>query len=109
MIPLNNFNIELIEAEEKEKEAILRELSDVVAKRAQLLRRIGAAVVRIDLAFARAKHAKWLGGILPEFCDGEVCLQEVLHPLLLQEALRPLAVPRLPARRTSRYVLAADD
>ncbi len=102
MIPLNNFNIELIEAEENEQEAILRELSDTVAKRAQLLRRMGAAVVRIDLAFARAKHAKWVGGILPQFCDEEVRFQEVLHPLLLQEALPPLAVPRLPARRTSR-------
>ena len=101
MIPLNNFNIELIEAEEKEQEAILRELSDVVAKRAQQLRRVGAAVVRIDLAFARAKHATWSGGILPEFCDWEVRFQEVLHPLLLQPTLPPLAAPRLPARRMS--------
>lgn len=103
MIPLNNFNIELIEAEEKEEEAILRELSDIVARRAQQLRRIGAAIVRIDLAFARAKHARWVGGILPEFSDdGEVCCEEVLHPLLLEPTLPPLSVPRLPARRTSR-------
>lgn len=100
IISLNNFNIELTEAEEQEEEAVLKRLSEMVAKRAGLLRRVGAAVVRIDLAFARAKHARWVGGVLPEFCDREVACEDVLHPLLLQSTLEPLSVPRLPVKRT---------
>ena len=107
IIPLNNFNIELIEAEEEEEEAILKALSEMIARRAGLLRRIGAAVVRIDLAFARAKHAKWMGGLLPEFCDRAVHCENVMHPLLLQPTLEPLATPRLPTRRTTRLGGAA--
>ena len=99
LISLNNFNIELTEAEEQEEEAVLKALSALVAKRAGLLRRIGAAVVRVDLAFARAKHARWVGGVLPEFCEREISCQDVMHPLLLQRTLEPLRVPRLPVRR----------
>jgi DNA mismatch repair protein MutS2 len=102
IISLNNFNIELIEAEENEEQAILMSLSKLIAKRAGLLRRTGAAVTRIDLAFARARHALWIGGRLPEFSDdGSIRLVSVMHPLLLQSNLPPLAVPRLPAKRAA--------
>jgi len=107
LISLNNFNIELTEAEEQEEEAVLKALSALVAKRAGLLRRIGAAVVRIDLAFARAKHARWVGGVFPEFCEREISCQDVMHPLLLQRTLEPLPVPRLPVRRKASSTSSA--
>lgn len=63
-------------------------------------------ITTLDIARARARHAKWVGGVRPSFLpdssgpdvDGEqgqpslgcVHIQNAFHPLLLQPSLPPL-------------------
>lgn len=52
----------------------------------------------LDTVFARARHARWFGGVCPQFIDDttdewQVCIPGAVHPLLLEPALDPLPKP----------------
>lgn len=89
----------------------------MVASRSDQIKEAAAAAAALDIAAARAGHARWLGerGSKPEFCSsssltdrgegreeiprsqekGESPLHvpEALHPVLLEPSLPPLPEP----------------
>ncbi|EFJ04981.1 hypothetical protein SELMODRAFT_236869 [Selaginella moellendorffii] len=89
---LNNLEIQLSAAERAEEVAICRRLaSRVAASAASILEQLNA-IMLLDLACARAKHAKWLGAVKPAFFESKseskgVIIEEIRHPLLLETAL----------------------
>ena len=95
--PLNNRLMELGAEEELETERILKELTEKVLgsdNGVGLLKAVDA-LASIDMAAARAEHAKWLSAKAPEIfkvsekeTTNTVSLPGMQHPLLLQ--------PRLP-------------
>lgn len=101
LIPLNNAETYFSEAEKREENSILEELSKLIAKNSGKITRILSAITKLDLAFARAKHALWMQGEKPNFkssstsFNGIVCRQ-VYHPLLLEPHIQPLPQPNLP-------------
>lgn len=98
LIPLNNTETYLSEAEKREENLILEELSKLIAKNSGKITRISAAITRLDLAFARAKHALWVQGAKPNFVSSssEIFCRQVYHPLLLEPYIQPLPRPNLP-------------
>ena len=58
------------------------------------------ALVQLDIINARARHARWVGGVRPRFLteekeqeDLQVCIPGAVHPILLEQALKPLPEP----------------
>ena len=101
LIPLNNIEIQLLEEEKAEEEKILESLSQMIRKQSGVLRRILAAVTKLDLACARAKHARWIQGTMPHICPSSehpIDCRSVLHPLLVEPYLSPLPSPKLPQK-----------
>lgn len=102
IVPLNNTEIALSSKESEEEKAILENLSKLVAAMAGSLRHSTAAVTRVDIAFARAKYAAWLGGVAPDLLPSidsasrRVHIPGVVHPILVEPYLAPLPAPRLP-------------
>eukprot|EP00892_Ulva_mutabilis_P004836 jgi/Ulvmu1/2724/UM014_0181.1 len=98
VIELNNALSELRAAEEAEELAVLTELTRMLAQHRTVLEDAFYAIARIDLASARARHAKWLRGSRPlllsiDSHDAIVDLAGVRHPLLLQNCLETLSDP----------------
>ena len=61
----------LLRAQEaEEEELLLRELSDSCRSAEPDMQRLLRAVGRLDAAFARARHAQWIGGRRPAFTAG---------------------------------------
>ena len=81
-----------LEGQERELEqAVLRELSAVVAEQAEALAVLQATLVRLDAALARARYSAWLGAVRPELADAAEApfeLQDLRHPLLLWQHRR---------------------
>ena len=71
-IALNNAETLLEEGERKEEQAVLLRLTRHVEARATGLAAVAEAAAALDVAAARAGHARWLGshGSRPEFVDG---------------------------------------
>lgn len=58
------------------------------------------ALVQLDIIHARARHAQWVGGVRPRFLTAEeeqedlqVCIPGAVHPILLEQALKPTPEP----------------
>lgn len=104
LVPLNNIEIQLLEEEKNEEEKILKTLSQLIHTQSGKLKRILSCVTKLDLAFARAEHAKWLSGSMPQFSsrstisDPLIECRSVMHPLLLEQCLSPLPAPKLPQK-----------
>lgn len=98
LIPLNNKEIELSTAEIEEEEKILEETTKLIVHHATMLRKVFSIVTRIDLAIARAKHAKWIRGVQPQLAVSKtgIFCKEAFHPLLIESELSPLPPPKLP-------------
>jgi dsDNA-specific endonuclease/ATPase MutS2 len=126
MVPLNNAEAQLGAVEKEEEDRILGELTAMVAKKEKKIKCILASVTALDIASARAKHAAWLGAVEPvlktavqgeediinstnddstmyaketttdPLKTGLVHIAGVVHPLLMQPFLPPLAKPPLP-------------
>ena len=76
-----------IEARIREEELrVLAELSERVAEQEQPLHVLNAVLLRLDLALARGRYGRWLGGAVPQL-DGRpeapFRLENLRHPLLV--------------------------
>lgn len=107
----------LLKAREEEEEAVLlQELSDSCGAAEPEVQRLLLAVGRLDAAFARARHALWIGGSRPTFSgpprgqaeaggeDAEalaVDIEGLRHPVLV-EAADPGALPPRVAPTTAK-------
>ncbi|PHT90517.1 hypothetical protein T459_05630 [Capsicum annuum] len=108
-VELNNMEVKLSSSERVEEQTILSLLTSEIAESNMKIKRLLDKIVEIDLAFARAAHAQWTGGVCPALSSRDCnisqpeCLsinvEGIQHPLLLESSLRNLstnAPPRLP-------------
>lgn len=91
-VDLNNLEVRLSNAEKREEQAILSLLSAEVAESSSKIKDVLDRVLKVDLAFARASHARWMNGVCPNFNsqnlgDNSVDVKGMQHPLLLGSAL----------------------
>jgi DNA mismatch repair protein MutS2 len=99
VIPLGNRIRELEGREREIEEAILAELSALVAAEAPALEHLQIILVRLDAALARARYGAWLGAVRPELLeegDAPFELRELCHPLLLWQQRREDGQPVVP-------------
>ena len=123
----------LLQAQEEEEEAVLlQELSDSCSAAAPEVQRLLRAVGRLDAAFARARHALWVGGLRPVFSGPSsmeeerggggvggltVNIEGLRHPVLVEAAEPGSLPPRVPPTTAKDWEagfsepsrLAADD
>ena len=91
VIPLGN-RIRQLEGQEREAEqAVLLELSGLVADELPALEHLQEVLVQLDAALARARYGQWMGAVRPEL-EGDplapLQLEELRHPLLLWQERR---------------------
>jgi len=91
VIPLGN-RIRQLEGQEREAEqAVLLELSGLVAAELPALEHLQEVLVQLDAALARARYGQWMGAVRPEL-DGDplapLHLEDLRHPLLLWQQRR---------------------
>ena len=91
VIPLGN-RIRQLEGQEREAEqAVLLELSGLVAAELPALEHLQEVLVQLDAALARARYGQWMGAVRPEL-EGDplapLQLEELRHPLLLWQERR---------------------
>ncbi|KAL3851309.1 hypothetical protein ACJIZ3_013191 [Penstemon smallii] len=96
-IDLNNLEVRLSNSEKMEEQTILSLLSVEIAESSRQIKYLLDRVLEVDLAFARAAHARWMNGVCPSFCSGNcvdsehyslsVDIDGMQHPLLLESSL----------------------
>ena len=91
VIPLGN-RIRQLEGQEREAEqAVLLELSGLVAVELPALDHLQEVLVQLDAALARARYGQWMGAVRPEL-EGDplapLHLEDLRHPLLLWQERR---------------------
>ncbi|KAG2312521.1 hypothetical protein Bca52824_024078 [Brassica carinata] len=96
-IELNNMEVRHAESEKAEEMAILSILTSEVSAAQRGILHLLDRILELDVAFARASHAKWMNGVYPELTktldmDGDgaslaVDIDSVQHPLLLGSVL----------------------
>ncbi|KAL3627757.1 hypothetical protein CASFOL_029120 [Castilleja foliolosa] len=100
-VDLNNLEVRLSKSEKMEEQAILSFLSAEIAGFSKQIGFLLDRVLEVDLAFARAGHARWINGICPVFrsesenCDYDLLSVDVSgmqHPLLLESSLNKTMV-----------------
>jgi DNA mismatch repair protein MutS2 len=99
VISLGNRIRELEGREREIEQAILAELSSLVAAEAPALEQLHTILVRLDAALARARYGAWLGAVRPELLeegDAPFELRELRHPLLLWQQRREDGQPVVP-------------
>ena len=85
-----------IVAREADRMPVLQVLDELDA-----VKEVMETVKMLDIVYARAKYARWIGGVRPRFWttadegseDWQVCIPGAVHPLLLERALEPLPKP----------------
>ncbi|GFP98287.1 endonuclease muts2 [Phtheirospermum japonicum] len=96
-VDLNNLEVRLSKSEKMEEQAILSFLSAEIAGFSKQIGFLLDRVLEVDLAFARAGHARWVNGVCPIFkSESENCGSDSLsvdvngmqHPLLLESSLK---------------------
>lgn len=104
-VELNNMEVRLSSAEKTEEIAILSLLTSEIAKSEMEIKYLLAKILEVDLAFARAAHARWMNGVCPTFSSEgsedldsdkadyakSVDIDGIHHPLLLESSLRSLS------------------
>ena len=82
-----------------EERKVLAELSGLVAEEAPSLAQVVRVLLQLDLALARGRYGRWLGGtapVLQEHQDAAFLFKELRHPLLVwqhKKAGGPAVVP----------------
>ena len=103
VIPLGN-RIRDLEGQERQLEqAVLHQLSTLVADQAEALGQLHAVLVQLDAALARARYSAWIGAVRPELSDdpnGRFELRELRHPLRLWQQRRQGGQPVVPVTIT---------
>ena len=91
-VPLNNALTTLAAAEDVEVERILRNITALVVEHADALLAANEALTELDVANARARHARWIDGVKPTIVsvDSGIEVRRLQHPLLLERHLAPL-------------------
>lgn len=108
-VELNNLEVSLSNSENMEEQAILSYLSSEISESSVKIKYLLDRVLEVDLAFARAAHARWINGVCPNFSDvgcensernsSSVDVSGIRHPLLLESSLRNIST--LSASRSS--------
>ncbi|GER25423.1 MutS2 family protein [Striga asiatica] len=100
-VDLNNNEVRLSNAEKMEELTILSLLSAEIAEFSEQIKYLLDRIVEVDLAFARAGHARWMNGVCPYFSsENENCeynsflvhINGMQHPLLLESSLKKTAL-----------------
>lgn len=95
-IELNNMEVRHAESEKAEEMAILSILTSEVSAAQRGILHLLDRILELDVAFARASHAKWMNGVYPKLTSGHterldmalaVDIDSVQHPLLLGSVL----------------------
>jgi DNA mismatch repair protein MutS2 len=86
VIPLGN-RLRQLEGQEREAEqAVLQELSTLVAGELPALEHLQQVLVQLDAALARARYGQWMGAVRPQLEADPLAplqLEDLRHPLLL--------------------------
>ncbi|KAA8515269.1 hypothetical protein F0562_018501 [Nyssa sinensis] len=104
-VELNNMEVRLLNSEKVEEQAILSLLTSKIAESEMEIKYLLDRVLEVDLAFARAAHARWMNGVCPIFSSKglegfvsdrncfslSVDIEGIQHPLLLETSLRNLS------------------
>lgn len=104
LISLNNNDATLTASEHEEEERILTLLSKSIADHSEQIAVILSAIATLDLAFARARHAAWMGSKSPRLVSIKknadlhslMHVEAAVHPLLARKSLSTLPLPPLP-------------
>lgn len=100
-IYLNNEEVRLLDEEKIEERVILSLLTSEIAQSKSEIKYLLDRILDLDLAFARAAHAKWMNGVCPVLSSESfgksgsssllVDIVGIQHPLLLESSLRKLS------------------
>ncbi len=98
VVQMGNKRRQYLRQEEREEEAILRQLTEKVAEVAEDLEYLLAIATVLDLATARARYSFWLGGNAPRFIetDETITLRQLHHPLLVWQQKHEQGSPVVP-------------
>ncbi|KAL2524188.1 DNA mismatch repair protein MutS [Abeliophyllum distichum] len=96
-IELNNQEVRLLNSEKIEEQAILSLLTAETAQSEREIKYLLDRVLELDLAFARAAHARWMNGVCPNLSSEDydnnennslsIDIDGMKHPLLLESSL----------------------
>ncbi|MFS7890197.1 putative DNA mismatch repair protein MutS [Helianthus anomalus] len=96
-VDLNNMEVRLSNAERAEEQAILGLLTSEIAQSGSDIKYLLDKVLEVDLAIARAAHARWMNGKCPVISSGgfendglSINIEGIQHPLLLETSLGSL-------------------
>lgn len=102
-IYLNNEEVRLLDEEKLEERVILSLLTSEIVQSNSEIKYLLDRILDLDLAFARAAHAKWINGVCPVLSSESygksgpssylVDIQGIHHPLLLEPFLMKLSDP----------------
>ncbi|MDJ0660972.1 MAG: endonuclease MutS2 [Crocosphaera sp.] len=98
VVQMGNKRRQYLRQEEREEEAILRQLTEQVAEVAEDLEYLLAIATVLDLATARARYSFWLGGNAPRFIETNetITLRQLHHPLLVWQERHEQGSPVVP-------------
>ncbi len=98
VVQMGNKRRQYLRQEEREEEAILRQLTEQVAEVAEDLEYLLAIATVLDLATARARYSFWLGGNAPRFIENKetITLRQLHHPLLVWQERHEQGSPVVP-------------
>ncbi len=86
VISLGNRLVELAARIAEQEQLLLAKWSQLVADNFDSLQDLAAALLKIDVALARARYGNWIGGVPPileEDANAPFVLKEFRHPLLV--------------------------
>lgn len=98
VVQMGNKRRQYLRQEEREEEAILRQLSEKIAEVAEDLEYLLAIATVLDLATARSRYSFWLGGNAPRFIENKetITLRQLHHPLLVWQERHEQGSPVIP-------------
>ena len=82
-----------------EERRVLAELSAAVAEQNDVINRLMAVLLKLDLALARGRYGQWLGAVPPRLeaeADASFHILELRHPLLVWQQRKEGGAPVVP-------------
>ncbi len=83
----------------EEERRVLAELSAAVAEQNEVIDRLMAVLLKLDLALARGRYGQWLGAVPPRLdaeADAPFHILELRHPLLVWQQRKEGGAPVVP-------------